>query len=178
MGQINVEIEEATKLSQHVSLDNSGSLLLEVKTDWYILDYSGMTKKAADKMVDQLNGRHAGRAIRWKTYQWQYKLHHLILIADDEAATLARMFADGHNLRKLTIGELREARNVVDIPWLPPIKGYLDIRAHNSRLSQFIGRLDLAWEMQRMGHEDLAERMQELRELIKSKLKPLPPSLP
>jgi hypothetical protein len=170
-----MDTNEAIELSQRIDTGLDHALLLNVKTDWYVLDCLDITKAEASKMVRQINGTHVGRAVYWKTYQRQHKLNQLILISDKEAATLAMLFADGHLLRKLTIGELREARNVVDIPWLPPIKGYLKIREHNKKLSTSKNTLRMTmYEMQWLGHADIVQKLSELSTLIESKERPLP----
>lgn len=151
-----MDMDEAIRLSEARDLNiGNGTTFATVKTPMNILIFTGK-KSELNAIIGQFDPQSY---VYWRSNQVKGKDVHRVILKDGKAATYARMFSDGE-VRHLTIGELAEARNEIDVPWLPSNKKFLDDRDHDgqiAKVAQYIGNARFALEMS--GHPDMAEEM-------------------
>jgi hypothetical protein len=138
-----IHLSEAIgKTSYHVDL------LSQVRTSNYLAITRG-PKSVVNPMLAQLNRT---KAVYWRNNRVNRVEYQKVIIMDQATAALAMMFGDLHEIRHLTISELALARNEIDIPWLPSIKGYIKDREHNATLERLLeGLRKASWGARDLG---------------------------
>jgi len=133
-----MDIQEAVHLSQSIGLNGSTDITLSsVMTDFYILIARG--NRTSLRPITR--NMPPGTWTYWRSNQIDKVEYQKVVVHDMHTAALARVFADGQEVRKLTVGELAQARNEIDLPGMPSIKGYIQDRAWNDEVADILTHL-------------------------------------
>lgn len=134
--------DEVSRLSE-IALIGDRMELGGLTTDNYILTCALISVAEAKKLVHQINGIKPNEAIFWKTQKLNNIKRQKIIIRSDLGSCFGKLSVPEHDLRKITLGELGLARNTVDIPWLPSIKGYINSYRRNGKLLKIAEVVDV-----------------------------------
>ena len=164
-----MDFDEAVALSEAEDLAfHPPNTLAKVKTSMFMLAFTGKKSELNRVMSNLPPDSH----IYWRSNKVGGKDVHRVILKDDTAAMFARMFGEENPVTRLTVGELAEARNVLDIPWLPANRGFLTDRIHDGQ----VRRARIAVESaQHMSWEDQAsdtrKALSELSEKLRAMLR-------
>jgi hypothetical protein len=123
-----MDMEEAVRLSEAEDLNFSPTCTLAtVNTSMFLLLFTG--KKSELNLV--MANLPTDKFVYWRSNKVSGKDVHRVILKDAAAGVHARMFGEENPVRKLTVGELADARNVLDIPWLTANRGFLSDRIHD-----------------------------------------------
>jgi len=164
-----MDFEEAVALSEADDLSLSpANTLAKVRTTMFLLTFTG--KKSEVNIV--MNSLPPGGFIYWRHNKVGGKDVHRVILKDDTAATYARMFGQDNPVTRLTVGDLAEARNEIDVPWLPSNRNFLIDRAHDAELRKVCGSIRTAgWMLRSKDAKELSGRLEELADQVKAMLR-------
>lgn len=164
-----MDFEEAVALSEAEDLSISpANTLAKVKTTMFLLTFTG--KKSEVNIV--MSSLPPDCHIYWRHNKVGGKDVHRVLLKDDTAATYARMFGADNPVTRLTVGELAEARNEIDVPWLPANRNFLTDRAHDGELRKVRAAISTAnWMLRSRGVDDLRDALEDVSEQVKALLR-------
>lgn len=131
-----MEMEEAVRLSEAEDLNFTPTCTLAtVDTSMFLLLFTGK-KSELNRVMANLP---PDSRTFWRSNKVGGEDVHRVILKDKEAGVLARMFGEGNPVRNLTVGELADARNVLNIPWLPYNKGFLTDRIYDQQIRRARG---------------------------------------
>ena len=159
-----MDLDEAVRLSEAPDLKRSNhDTFSTVKTSMRILIFTGK-KSELNGVMRQFD---VDSYVYWRSNQVKGQDTHRVILRDQKAATYARMFSEGE-VRELTVGELADARNEIDVPWLPSNRGFLNDRAYDEQIMEAAQRISSARSTLRwIGLEDLAEELSSMANRVK-----------
>ncbi len=169
-----MDFEEAVALSEAEDLSlGTATTLANVKTPMFLLTFTG--KKSEVNIV--MSSLPPGGFIYWRHNKVGGKDVHRVILKDDTAATYARMFGQDNPVTRLTVGGLAEARNEIDVPWLPSNRNFLIDRAHDRELRIARQTINQAvWMLRNKGAEELGNALEDVSEQVKGMLRRPRPS--
>lgn len=164
-----MEFEEAVALSEAEDLTFSPpNTLAKVKTSMFVLTFTG--KKSEVNIV--MSSLPPDGHIYWRHNKVGGNDVHRVLLKDDKAATYARMFGADNPVTRLTVGDLAEARNEIDVPWLPANQNFLIDRAHDGELRKVRAAISTAiWMLRSHGVDDLRDALEAVSDQVKAMLR-------
>lgn len=164
-----MDFGEAVALSEAEDLTFSPpNTLAKVKTSMFVLAFTG--KKSEVNIV--MSSLPPEGHVYWRSNKVGGTDVHRVILKDDKAATFARMFGDGHPVARLTVGELAEARNEIDVPWLPANRGFLIDRAHDRELRTVRDTISRAgWMLRNEEAGELRSALKDVSEQVKALLR-------
>lgn len=131
-----MDMEEAVRLSEAEDLDFTPTCTLAtVETSMFLLLFTG--KKSELNLV--MANLPTGGFVYWRSNKVSGKDVHRVILENAAAGLHALMFGEENPVRNLTVGELADARNVLNIPWLPSNKGFLTDRIHDQEIRRARG---------------------------------------
>lgn len=164
-----MDFEEAVALSEAEDLTFSPpNTLAKVKTSMFLLRFTGKKSEVNRVMANLPSDGY----VYWRSNKESGKDVHRVLLKDDTAATYARMFGADNPVTRLTVGELAEARNEIDVPWLTANRHFLIDRAHDGELRKVRAAISTAaWMLRSHGVDDLRDALEEVSDQVKAMLR-------
>lgn len=157
-----MDFEEAVVLSEAEDLKlNPPNTLAKVKTSMFVLTFTGK-KSALNAIMASLPPEGH---VYWRHNKVGGKDVHRVLLKDATAATFARMFGNDNPVASLSVGDLAEARNEIDVPWLPANRGFLVDRTHDAHVRKARGAVQSAlWMLSTELRHDVRKMLEQLSE--------------
>lgn len=164
-----MDFQEAVALSEAEDLTiNPPNTLAKVKTSMFVLRFTGKKSEVNRVMANLPSDGY----VYWRSNKEIGKDIHRVLLKDDTAATLARMFGADNPVTRLTVGELAEARNEIDVPWLPSNRGFLVDRAHDEHVRKARRAVQSAlWGLPTDQRRDVQTMLEKLSEDFRAMLR-------
>lgn len=156
-----MDMEEAVRLAE---AGDNGATLDSVKTSMAIFLFVGK-KSALNPIMAQFD---KGAFVYWRSNQVKGQETHRVILKEQKAAVYARMFGNGE-VRPLTVGELADARNEIDVPWLPSNLGLQDDLDHDQRIRQAARHIRSAsMQLRWSGHANVSSDLSAAAERVES----------
>lgn len=164
-----MDLSDAVALSEATDLTTSPTnTLAKLKTPMFLLAFTGKKSELNHIMANL----PADGYVYWRSNQVGGKDVHRVILKDDMAAAIARMFGEDNPVQPLTVGELAEIRNILDIPWLPANKGFLTDRAHDELIRtvrQWIS--NTRWRLAAVGAKNTQTLLEDVSEQLLAEIR-------